>query len=192
MRKIFLDIGAYNGVSAEFFLANHPQADEFEIYSFECDKRNIEIIESKNLPITLIEAAAWSRDGYVDYYYGKDDGGTMYPQKNTGNINPKNKFYTECIDLAGFIRNNFIKSDYIILKLNCEGAEYELIPHLKSKNIIDWINKWYIRWHVEKIGIDFKLHETIQSMVPKYYDWRCQGGDPDFIDIFKNSLNENN
>lgn len=192
MRKIFLDIGAYNGVSVEFFLANHPQAKEFEIFCFECDERNIATLQSKNLPIDLIEAAAWSRNGYVDYYYGKDDGGTMYPKKSTGNISLERHHYVECIDLAEFIKGNFIKSDYIILKMNCEGAEYELIPHLKAKNLINWISKWYIQWHAEKIGISGILHKVIQSMVPKYYTWDCQGGDPAFIQIFKDSLNENN
>lgn len=188
MRKIFLDIGAYNGVSVEFFLANHPQAKEFEIFSFECDGRNIATLRSKKLPIELIEAAAWSRDGYIEYYHGKDDGGTMYPNKTTGDISREKHYWVECVDLAAFIKSNFNKNDYIILKMNCEGAEYELIPHLKAKNLINWISKWYIQWHAEKIGISAKLHQVVQSMIPKYYEWDCQGGNPVFIQIFKDSL----
>ena len=81
MRKIFLDIGGWTGKSAEFFIKTHPQGSDFEIFTFECDRRNIETIKSKKLPITLIEKAAWSSNGKIKYYWGNDDGGTMYSTK---------------------------------------------------------------------------------------------------------------
>ena len=188
MKKIFLDIGAYNGVSAEFFLANHPQAKEFLIYSFECDSRNIEILKNKQLPINLIEKAAWVTDGFVRYYYGMSDGGTLYSTKRTGNINVDVYSEVPAIDIAKFIMDNFTKDDYIIIKMNCEGAEYDIIPHLQKHGLISWIDRWYIQWHWYKIGLDAEEHNKVCYMLPRWYEWDCQFHANEFKDKFKRSL----
>jgi len=104
MRHIFLDIGAYKGQSVEYFLQAHQ---DYEIFSFECDRNNIAAIKAKNLPHTLIEAAAWTFDGKIKYYYGRDDGGTMYPKKTTGFIREDNFYMVKCIDIARFMKENF-------------------------------------------------------------------------------------
>lgn len=190
MRKIFLDIGAWNGSSTSFFRENHPDEKNFEIYMFECDKRNIEKIKNKDLNAILIEKAAWSSNGIQKYYYGLDDGGTLYSTKITGNINPKNYHEIETIDLAEFITSNFSKDDYIIIKMNCEGAEYEIIPHLQKKNLIEWIDKWYVQWHWHKIKLDKAVHDDIVKLIPKSFSWGAQINSDAFINKFKQSLNE--
>jgi len=188
MRKIFLDIGAYNGVSVEFFLKNYPASQGFEIFSFECDKRNIKTIKDKNLPIELIEAAAWSSNGMQKYYHGKDDGGTLYESKKTGGISRLKFYWVETIDLAEFIKDNFNKTDYIIVKMNCEGAEYELIPHLKAKGLIGWVDLWFVQWHNEKINIHKTIHDTVRNMINSF-QWECQGKDAKFTKAFKKFIN---
>lgn len=187
-RKIFLDIGGWTGKSAEFFLANHPEAKQFKIFTFECDKRNIETIKSKKLPITLIEAAAWTYNGTVKYYYGNDDGGTMYPTKKTGNISPAKSYDVRAVDLAEFIRENFKSDDYIIMKLNCEGAEYELIPHLLAGDLIWWIDKWYVQWHWQKIGLSEANHTRVVNIIGESFEWDCQCNEVTFVNRFKATL----
>ena len=186
-RKIFLDVGGWTGKSAEFFRANHPEGKDFEIFTFECDKRNIETIKSKNLPITLIEKAAWTYNGKVNYYYGMDDGGTMYATKKTGHINPANYYEVDCIDLAEFIRDNF-EGNYIILKLNCEGGEYQIIPHLQKNGLIGWVDKFYIQWHWHKIGMSESEHNIVQRLIPECFEWDCQVNEATFKDRFKKTL----
>jgi FkbM family methyltransferase len=189
MRKIFIDIGGWTGVSAEFFLKNYPSVNEFEIFTFECDKRNIEIIQKKNLPITLIKKAAWSYNGNVRFYYsngGTRAGGTMYVSKKTGHINNKNYYDVECIDIAEFIRS-FDENDYIIMKLNCEGAEYEIIPHLKNERLFHRIKKWYVQWHWDKIGISKKKHDQVAGMI-KSYNWECQFNASKFKNYFLQTI----
>lgn len=191
MRKIFLDIGGWNGASAIFFRKYHPQGSEFEIFTFEPDKKNIQTIKSKKLPITLIEKAAWSRNGKIKFYPGgamPGSGGTLYSQKTTGNINPKVFYEVEAIDIAEFINKNFIKTDYIILKMNCEGAEYEIIPHLKKMGMIDWIDKWFVQWHYEKLKMSKERHISTASILPEWHEWDCQCHELTFKDKFIKSL----
>jgi FkbM family methyltransferase len=191
MRKIFLDIGGWNGASAIFFRKYHPEGKDFEIFTFECDRKNIQTIKSKNLPITLIEKGAWSYTGTKIFYYSGSHtqaGGTMYPRKTTGGIKPSNNYVVGVIDIAQFIRANFYREDHIIMKLNAEGAEYEIIPHLKRNNLIDWINKWYVQWHWEKIKMSLKDHKKVEEMIPTSCDWDCQCNEESFKHKFLNSL----
>ena len=94
----------------------------------------------------------------------------------------------ETIDLAEFIKTNFTESDYIILKINCEGCEYEIIPHLQKNGLIDWVNKWYIQWHYEKIRLNTAEHDRIRGMIPISYEWDCQCNEATFADKFKATL----
>ena len=182
--NVFIDIGAWDGTSAEFFLRTHPQARSFNIYSFECDKRNIQTIIKKRLPVFLIEGAAWVKNGIAKYYYGNDDGGTLYKSKKTGNINPNNFYEVPCFDIAEFIKTKFIKTDNIIIKLNCEGAEYGIIPHLKKAGLIDWIDKWFVQWHYRKIGMTEADHNNVVKMIPGFCEWNCQCLEQEFKPIF--------
>jgi FkbM family methyltransferase len=188
MRKIFLDIGGWTGVSAEFFRNTHPRGKEFEIFTFECDKRNIETIRKKNLPITLIPKAAWVYDGDVNFYYptgGTKAGGTMYPEKKTGHIDSQKYYSVECIDIAKFIRQ--FEGCYIIMKLNCEGAEYHIIPHLWEEGLSDKIDKYYIQWHCDKIGLTKKEHERIAGMI-NWFPWKAQMRSNDFKEEFLKTI----
>jgi len=170
MRNIFLDIGAGPGTSAEYFLRSHK---DFEVYSFECDRRNIQSILKKKLKIHLVPCAAWKADGTKKYYPANTrGGGTLYKNKKTGGIN-RNKFYNvTVVDLARYIKVNFSDEDYIIAKMNCEGAEYVLIPHLEKNGLISWIDEWFVNWHYNKIGMSREEHDRIVKMIPKPLTWK--------------------
>ncbi len=183
--NIFLDLGAYDGMSAEFFRKYHPHGKQFRIYSFECDNRNIEKLRKrKDLNIELIEKAVWTKDGTMGYYYGKDDGGSLYSTKKTGGITPRNTYEVETIDIARWIRENCTEEDYIIMKMNIEGVEYDIIPHLYSEGLTSWINKWFVQWHWEKVGISKEKHGHVQSLIPEWFPWECQLGFERFVPQF--------
>ena len=191
MRKIFLDIGGWNGASAVFFRKHHPQGAEFEIFTFEPDKGNIASIMAKNLPVTLIPKSAWSSTGKMRFYPGgamPGSGGTMYSQKTTGNVNPNKYYEVDTIDLGAFITDNFKKTDFIILKMNCEGCEYEIIPHLARLDLISWIDKWYVQWHWEKLKMSATDHIKVFNLTPEHYEWDCQCHESSFKTKFLESL----
>lgn len=188
MRNIFIDIGGWDGSSSEFFIKNHPNGKSFEVFIFECDKRNIDKIRKKNLGATLIEKAAWSSAGTQRYYYGKDDGGSLYSAKKTGGLKPNVYYDVKTIDIADFLAELFSPEDNIIMKLNCEGAEYEIIRRLHQMGMLGWIKKWYVQWHWKKIGLSLEEHTEIANMIPGHYGWDCQGRGESFLPTFLKSL----
>lgn len=176
--RTFIDIGGWNGCSTEFFLKYHPNGRDFKHFIFEPDKRHIETLKRKKL--NVIPKAAWFYNGEVKFYYATSStkaGGTMFAEKKTGGID-KSRFYTvPCIDIREFIEN--LEADYIVIKLNCEGGEYTIIPRLEGIKI----DKWYVQWHYDKIGLKKEGHDEIASMID-WHPWKAQFNQQKFIKEF--------
>lgn len=178
MRKIFLDVGAERGSSVRFFRDNYADAYKFEIHCFEPLPENVELL--RQVPdITVVPAAAWSSNGREPLYLGKYKAGTMYSDKITGKVDPDNFIEVPTIDFAEYIMEHFREEDEIWLKMNIEGAEYEVVPHLVEQGLIPWFNRMYIRWHHGKIPSIESVHEGVKAMVPTAIDmWRREGALP--------------
>jgi FkbM family methyltransferase len=58
-----------------------------------------------------------------------------------------NDMEVECIDFSDFLTKNVSKEDYVICKMDIEGAEFEIIPKLLKENTINLIDEIYIEWH---------------------------------------------
>ena len=169
MKKIFIDGGVNDGRSIDLFRKKWPDAKEYEIHSFECNPRFSSILNRKG--VCFHNTAVWIKDEEIDFYLGNPLGSSLCKDKFTGNLN-KNPIKVQGIDLAKFITENFLKEDYIVLKLDIEGGEYDVLPHLIKENIIpDYINELYGEWHGNKITpidywIDFshKLEKELDSL----------------------------
>ena len=160
MKKIFLDCGAWTGISVDYFRKHHKG---FEIHSFEPLFANLVELEKRE---TIIHpAAVWTEDGSKKFYVGKTESGSLYKEKKTGGINPKIWVLVPIIDIAEFIKINFKKEDYIVMKLNVEGAEYDIIPYMKNRGVLDWINEWFIQWHWDKLGYTKGHHKAVSEMI---------------------------
>jgi hypothetical protein len=90
--------------------------------------------------VILAREAAWTFDGTIGFRVGGlggqvDEHALKYP----------------CVDLAGFI--NGLAEDEIVLKIDAEGAEYTLIPHLRAKDADLRLKLCRIEWHCEFCGI---------------------------------------
>jgi len=121
----------------------------------------------------LIKACAWINDDGIEMHFGKLKSGSVYSDKRTGRLSAKAKVST--IDLAQFIKENFKTEDEIWLKMNIEGAEYKVIPHLEAEGALAWIDRMYVKWHVSKIpSVTIEEHLKAQAMVPdSIHKWRC-------------------
>ena len=66
--------------------------------------------------------------------------------------------------------------DYIILKLNIEGAEYMILEKMIRDGSIEYINELYCQFHHEKISslsrrYHNKLIKKIKKKNLKFYSW---------------------
>ena len=76
----------------------------------------------------------------------------------------------ECIDFSYWLKNNFNNNDHIIVKMDIEGAEYDIIEKMLNDNTFEYINQLYIEWHNKKLnikGID-KRHNKLINLLKDY------------------------
>lgn len=94
--------------------------------------------------LELRKAAAWTYDGEVGYF---PDG--LNSQIGDHPSWPK----VECFDIATLIEQQ--GSAEIVLKLDCEGAEYELLEHLIARRADERLKRLLVEWHARP-DIDHK------------------------------------
>ena len=150
MKKIFIDLGFNKGQSVKFFYDLIPDPAEYEIHAFEPDPSNFKSFENFN-DVNFYKKAAWIRDGVVKFYLGSESFASTINSSKITNIKQDRFIETECLDICKFITDNFDKDDYIILKIDIEGAEYELLNHMLSNNCLEYINDLFVEFHLGKI-----------------------------------------
>ncbi len=143
IKKVFIDGGAHIGESVDLFFELYPDAKEYEIHSFEPNPDNWEAIEKKLTK--LHKVGLWDNNSKMSYFKGngedKSAGGTFLLMKHSGKVDYDNPIASKVIRLSQWIRDNFEMGDYIVLKLDIEGAEYAVLDDLIDTGVISWIDE---------------------------------------------------
>ena len=165
MRKVFIDGGAHNGCTVELFIKNYPDYKEFEIYSFEINEGRYNQLVKKGQQLKLdnfypIKKAIWIEDGHKKFKRA-DKLNLAKDQKDWYN----NGSGVESINISKFILDNFSKEDYIILKLDIEGAEYKVVDKMVSDGSLAYISKFYGELHGPKKGFSIKQNNKLIKQV---------------------------
>lgn len=178
MRKIFIDGGANNGSSIRLFKNKFPHAKEYEIHSFECHPKMLSHFNKDIEQVTFYNKALSTSNGTANFYIGTTPlSSTLRTDKTSGQINYKTPVTVETVDLADFIKTTFNREDYIVLKLDVEGAEYDILPHLLEQGIFDgWVKELFGEYHPRKLTeITSEFHNSLVEQLAskgfKMKDW---------------------
>jgi len=150
-RKVFLDIGAHIGESVRRFYRQRPDANEFEIYCFEPDPEIFKKLFNNvgAMPnVHCICAALTAKSGQRSLAKGhinQGDGSTLMPGKLTGGLS--GTIPVNCQDINEWLTNANGNFDYCVVKMNIEGAEYELLPHMVSSGLMSRIDELFVQFH---------------------------------------------
>jgi len=181
VKKIFIDCGAHMGESLEAFCKLYEDSEEYQAYCFEDSakkqfKVSFEHISKKCLEQNKIKSAewfnkaVWVEDGEITFYDAGGEGSSVIERKY--GQNPRK---IECFDLSSWIKRNFSLEDHIILKIDLEGAEYEVLNKMYNDKTIDYINKIYCELHGLKCGRSIEesveLIEKAEKFNHKLYIW---------------------
>ena len=139
--NVFIDCGAGGGTKIDL-------PEKCEIHSFEPNPALWEGVSG-----ILHKEAAWIEDGEAEFYLGsKADGSTLTKGKITRGIDYEHPMRVKTIDLGKWIKDTFQKDDYIILKLDVEGAEETILRHMLEDGSIIYINRLLVEWHYRKFN----------------------------------------
>lgn len=175
MRKVFIDIGAYDGDSIISFRKKIQDANEFEIHAFEANPKLWHHFDG--MDVMLHKKAVWVKDGEIDFFIAEDQtGSTLIDTKTTGEVNYNNPIKVQGIDINKWIKDNFQLEDRIILKMDIEGAEFEVVPYMIKEGSIKYLDEIWLETHPNKVTKYFthdkeKLIEDIKKEGVLFRDW---------------------
>lgn len=176
MRKIFIDCGANDGCSLRMFSKVFEDYKEFSVYSFECsDEFYGKMLPSGNgigfKEFHPLKKAVWISDGKKKY--------NGWQLENTSEMDDGGG--VDSIDISQFILDNFSKDDYIIFKIDIEGAEYRVIDKMFRDGTLSYINEFYGELHGPKKGYTIHdnnvLLEQLNSFDLVMYNWDALDSD---------------
>ena len=159
MKKIFIDLGGNKGQSIQLFLDRYPNPKDFEIHTFEPNSDLWEILEK--FPATLHKEVAWIYDGEIDFYIAERSvGSTLVKGKRTANVDYENPKKLPCIDIGKWISQ--FKDDFVLLKMNIEGAEYEILESMVKDGSIKYVNELCVEFHDSRKIVGITKENTIK------------------------------
>jgi FkbM family methyltransferase len=185
-RHVFLDCGGYDGCSIRRFIKDFDREGRFEMVTFE--PNDLYATSYSDLPRhRLIQAAVRDREGFQNFFLDREDGdgSTFFGNKLTrenggfGTLDTANPVKVRTIDLSRWLRKNTSMFDYVILKLDVEGAEYDVLEKMIRDRTICRINHLFVEWHWYKVGVPYDRHRTLvralrRQRVP-IFEWDAQG-----------------
>jgi FkbM family methyltransferase len=154
MKKIFIDGGARIGETIDMLLNKREDLKGCDAYLFECNPNHKSTLEeiaksNKDYNFFVRDEAVWVENGEMNLFISKDIWGdlgcTLDPSKKE-KLDLQNPILVKTINFSEFLLS-FDKDDYIIVKLDIEGAEYEVVESILNSDAINMINELYIEWH---------------------------------------------
>jgi len=170
MNKYFIDCGAHCGESV--LTAKQRFGIDTHVISFEpltYFANQLQEIYKDDDTVQIVNAAVWINDDIKKFYVSVDitDGSSLLGS-TINNLDEKIYVDIPCVNLSKWIKDTFTTNDYVILKLDIEGAEYEVINKMIEDDTIKLIKEFWGEWHDDKIGDVYTLN--LSKKVHKYLD----------------------
>ena len=169
MNKYFIDCGAHCGES--ILTAKQRFGNDINIISFEPIPglaKQLQEIHQDNPTIQIQNSAVWVNDDIKKFHLSEayTDGSSLLNSLN--NLRNDHHIKVNCFDLSTWLFESFTKDDYLILKLDIEGAEYEVLNKIIEDGTIKLVNELWGEWHDMKI--DDKPTQSLAKKVYKYLE----------------------
>ncbi|XP_071737982.1 uncharacterized protein [Rutidosis leptorrhynchoides] len=160
-RYVYIDVGArsYGSSIGSWFKKHYPtQNKSFKIFAIVADKRFHQEYESKK-KITLLPYAAWVRNESLFFEINREPnnkneekgqgmGRVQSAQTSTNFIRDPNKI--QGFDFAIWVRNTFVEKDFVVMKMDVEGSEFDLIERMVETGAICLIDEMFLECHYNR------------------------------------------
>lgn len=159
--RIFLDVGAWIGDTAKEVLESKHQFDK--IYCFEPQIDLCEIIKQiNNDKIIVCEYGLWKETNTLPLYMVKHtEGATLYSDKFKEETKHSE---IKTIKASDWFKENLKLEDFVVLKMNCEGAECDILDDLFESGEYTKISALIVDFDARKIP---SLQHRMQAIKEK-------------------------
>ncbi|KAK9290750.1 hypothetical protein L1049_008926 [Liquidambar formosana] len=160
-RYVYVDVGArsFGSSIGSWFKKQYPKQNKtFEVYAIEADKAFHEEYKSRK-GVKLLPYAAWVKNETLFFEINRDPGqkkedksrgmGRIKPvQSSNSLVSDVNKI--EGFDFANWLKNAVSERDFVVMKMDVEGTEFDLIPKLFETGAICLVDEIFLECHYNR------------------------------------------
>jgi len=156
-RRCYLDLGARTFSSSILWFKNHyPRFQEgnFSITAFEADP-SFSAEYEKHPEVNYHNNAAWVRNETLTFsgFMGHVDHDANPNAKKAKDRRSKQRaFSVQAVDMADFLMRTYTVDDFVVLKMDIEGAEYEVVPKILQTGAVELIDEMFLEGHTVKLN----------------------------------------
>ncbi|KAK1437155.1 hypothetical protein QVD17_02941 [Tagetes erecta] len=160
-RYVYIDVGSrsYGSSIASWFKKQYPKQNKtFDIYAIEADKHFHDQYKLKK-GVTLLPYAAWVKNETLVFEINQTPGdenveqgrgmGRIQPVKSGGGI-VGSVDEIQGFDFAEWLKNTVSEKDFVVMKMDIEGTEFDLIPRLIETGAICLIDEVFLECHYNR------------------------------------------
>jgi hypothetical protein len=147
---VYVDVGAntYKSSIGAWFQLHYPKrSHKFNIFAIEADglfgADYLHHPEVKFLPY-----AAWIRNESLTLSLSSVDGGQIQPKTGSSLSLPKLS-RVRGLDFADWLMKTVTEEDYVVVKMDVGGAEFQLLPKMLNTGAICLVDELFLECHYE-------------------------------------------
>ncbi|KAJ0087879.1 hypothetical protein Patl1_31464 [Pistacia atlantica] len=163
-RYVYVDVGArsYGSSIGSWFRKQYPKQNRtFEVYAIEADKTFHEEYKVKK-KVKLLPYAAWVRNETLSFEINHDPGKEVEVKgRGMGRIQPVQTSLSDGgfdgevdiiqgFDFADWLKKTVTEKDFVVMKMDVEGTEFDLIPRLFETGAICLIDEIFLECHYNR------------------------------------------
>lgn len=189
MAKHFFDIGANDGNTFDLFLNQHEEYHGWNVWSFEPSPKHMNSLLSKARQVSgrfNVIVCPFGLSGKTEcipfYEMVNNTCSDSFIESGlfaTKDPSPKYNIIGSCVSICEFIESYTFDGDEIVLKVDCEGSEYDIYENLLANpKYISRIKKIYNEWHPSWVDMDpvrraraEKILEGFKAYPVQFTDW---------------------
>ncbi|KAG0041097.1 hypothetical protein BGZ83_002360, partial [Gryganskiella cystojenkinii] len=113
------------------------------------EKYTNEGINIQIFPTTVVDVEDGIRTFYLDTVNNDVDfwGSSIYANHPDAIKSNSTGTRLTSINLSRWLLQNFLPRDYVVVKMDIEGAEYEVVPHMASMQAWSVMDELLVEWH---------------------------------------------
>lgn len=168
----YVDVGArsYHSSIGSWFVKQYPkQSQDFSIYAVEADDTfAVDYLKRKN--VKFLPYAAWLRNESLVFGANPEnraaEGGTgmgrIQSLLSLGDNNATGKRFktVQGFDFADWVINTFTEDDYVVMKMDVEGAEFDLLPRMMETGALCLVDELFLECHYNRWQRSSPLRST--------------------------------
>ncbi|GAU13885.1 hypothetical protein TSUD_262120 [Trifolium subterraneum] len=161
-RYVYVDVGArsYGSSIGSWFKKQYPKQNKtFHVYAIEADKAFHQEYAMKK-GVTLLPYAAWVKNESLVFEINNDPGDKKKEKvgRGMGRIQPLDSQggggggvqKIQGFDFAEWLKNTVTMNDFVVMKMDVEGTEFDLIPRLFETGAICLVDEIFLECHYNR------------------------------------------